>query len=125
MLNFRIFNIQTNITIISTTFEHRSKDNVLVIELGARPGTSGDQEFYIPVPRIELNLVVVVVFGERERNNAGPGVREGERLSVDRLRVARQVVRRADLALVGAALAPGEEVLAGEHLVDERVLVRG
>ena len=52
-------------------------------------------------------------------------MREGERLGGDRVGVARQVVRRADLALVGAALAAGEEVLAGEHLVDERVLVRG
>ena len=50
------------------------------------------------------------------------GEREG--LGVDGLGVARQVARRADFALVGTALAAGEEVLAGKNLVHERVLVR-
>jgi len=50
------------------------------------------------------------------------GEREG--LGVHGLGVARQVARRADLAFVGAALAAGEEVLAGKDLVDECVFVR-
>jgi len=121
--NFRICSTQTNI-VISITFENCSKDNVLVIELGARPGSSGDQELNIPVFRIEFNIVVIVVFGERERNDAGTGMGEREGLGVDGLGVTGQVARRADLALVGAALAAGEEVLAGKDLVDECVLVR-
>lgn len=107
------------------TFEHGSKDNVLIIELGARPGPSGDQEFHVPVRRVKLDFVVVVVFGERERNDAGSRMREREGLGVDGFGVARQVVRRPDLALVGAALAAGEEVLAGKDPVDEGVLVGG
>lgn len=106
------------------SFKHRSKDNVLIIKLGARPRSSGNQELNVPVLRIKLNFIIIIIFRERERNDAGSRMRELKCLSVHRLRVTRQIVRRPDLAFIRAALTAGEKVLAGKHLVNERVFVR-
>lgn len=51
------------------------------------------------------------------RENEGPGV--------DGLSVAWQVEWRSNLGFLAAALAAGEEELAGEDFVDKGVLVGG
>lgn len=45
------------------TFKHCPENNVLTIKLRAWPWSRGDQELEVPVIGVELDVIVIVIFG--------------------------------------------------------------
>lgn len=77
------------------------------------------------VIRAELQIVVVVIFRQAEGEEAGPRVFEEEGFRIDGLGVTDQIGRRLHVPLVAAALAAGDEELAGEQFLDQSAPVGG
>lgn len=100
------------------TLKHRAEHNILAIKLraGARP--SSDQEFDVMVIRVELQIVVIVVFGQAQGNDAGPGVLQQKGLGFNSLGVSNQLHRRLNLSFVAAPLPARHEELAREYFLD-------
>ncbi|KAF1892471.1 hypothetical protein Lal_00010937 [Lupinus albus] len=72
---------------------------------------------------LAVTVLLIILGRKRKRNDTRPRMREKKRIRIHRFSVSRQFMWWSDFALVRAALAAGEEVLAGEDFVNESVLV--
>lgn len=73
----------------------------------------------------ELEIIIIVIFGQAQGNDAGPGVVQRKRLGIHGLGVPNELHGRLHIAFIPAALAARHEELARQQFLDQSALVGG
>lgn len=73
--------------------KNSAKNDVFVIQLRARTGASSDQELNIPIMRIKLDVGVIVILRQAQRNNTTSGMPQQESIGLKSVGVRGQEVQ--------------------------------
>lgn len=75
------------------TLKNSAKNDVFVIQLRARTGARCDQELNIPVMRIKLDVGVIIILRQAQRNNTTSGMLQQESVGSKSVSVRGQEVQ--------------------------------